>query len=139
MASLHSNAAPEFACGRPPDLGPGSFHAEVMPLLRDLARHRQVVFITGDVGAFAEDGLPLYFEKEPDRDLTWIATGLGDYERDLVLIGNVDERGSLRFEAFHLADGRRSDPAEQGYATWMARFHPSGPPAAILAFLEEIR
>jgi len=83
------------------------FTTEVLPALRELGAKKQVIWFSGDIGC--SHTLPLFYAEEPDVDLTWIATGIGDTEVDSILKVEVDGAGRMTPSVFRL-DGKESKP-----------------------------
>ncbi len=100
----------------------GGFTRDVLPALRALAQTKPVVWFSGDIGTPGR--LPLFWHRESDADLTWIAVGLGDTKDDALLLVDVAPEGRMRFEVLRL-DGQASRPLEQyGLEYWREHFAP---------------
>jgi len=98
----------------------GEFARNVLPLLRELARTKQVVFFSGDIGI--DVSFQLFYHREPDRDLTWIATGFGDTADDVLLQVHASAEGRLTFDVLRM-DGKPSEPIETfGLDFWKEHF-----------------
>ena len=96
------------------------FNEVLLPALRQLASKKQVTWFAGDIGC--AHSLPLFYAREADVDLAWIATGIGDTENDAILRVKVDETGRMRFRV-RRCDGYRSPPLETyGVEFWQAHF-----------------
>lgn len=86
------------------------FVRDVLPLVRELAAHKPVVWMSGDIGV--EGRLPLFHHREEDVDLRYVAVGIGDTADDALLEVFVEPDGALRFEVLRL-DGAPSVPLER--------------------------
>ena len=97
-----------------------SFVNTLLPPLRRLALQKQVIWFSGDIGC--SHTLPLFYEKEPGVDLTWIATGIGDTADDSLLQVEVDQAGRMTPHVVRL-DGTDSNPLSSfGLDYWKAHF-----------------
>jgi len=85
------------------------FNENLLPALRRLAEKKQVTWFAGDIGC--AHSLPLFHAKEEQRDLTFVATGIGDTENDVILRVDVEESGRMAFRVIRL-DGLRSQKLE---------------------------
>jgi hypothetical protein len=85
------------------------FVREVLPSVRALAAHKPVVWMSGDIGI--EGRLPLFFHREADVDLSYVAVGIGDTGDDALLQVFVAPDGALAFGVVRL-DGAPSVPLE---------------------------
>ena len=81
------------------------FNQNLLPALRRLAEKKQVTWFAGDIGC--AHSLPLFYVKEEQRDLTFVATGIGDTENDAILRVDVEESGRMSFRVLRL-DGLRA-------------------------------
>ncbi len=69
------------------------FFIEIEPLLLDLAQSKSVYWISGDIGC--SWSLPLFFEKDSLFNINYVATGIGDTDRDAVIRVDVENSGDL--------------------------------------------
>lgn len=100
----------------------GGFARDVLPALRELARTKPVVWFSGDVGVPGR--LPLFHHREPDADLTWVATGMGDTQDDALVLVDVSPAGRMSFTVMRM-DGQPSRPLEEfGLEHWRKHFSP---------------
>ena len=60
-----------------------NFNNVMIPILADLSKAKNVFWISGDIGSFWS--LPLFYDKDSNTGITFIATGLGDTKNDLIL------------------------------------------------------
>ncbi len=71
------------------------FNSIIIPILKDLGqKDKNVFWISGDIGC--SWSLPLFYDKDNNTDITFIATGLGDTEKDLILKVNINH-GDVNF------------------------------------------
>jgi len=80
----------------------------ILPKLRLLV-NKNVYFVSGDIGHHWS--LPLFYEKEPGSNITYIATGIGDTKRDAILKADVNSSGEVTFTPISLT-GRKIHPVE---------------------------
>jgi hypothetical protein len=78
-----------------------SFTDLILPELFTLSESRSVYLISGDVGC--EWSLPLFYQKDANHDVTYVACGLGESERDAVVKVNVTEEGEVTFTPVSLS------------------------------------
>jgi hypothetical protein len=99
----------------------GSFRRDVLPHLKRLATRKPVVWMAGDIGV--SRSLPLFFHREEDVDLTWIATGMGDTADDVLLRLEAAPTGKIAIEVISL-DGREEKVMleSMGMAFWKQHF-----------------
>jgi len=97
-----------------------NYKDEIEPILFDLANHKRVYWISGDVGTYWS--LPLFYQKVPNHHLTYIAAGIGDTGQDAILQVNVSQSDDVGFAAISLA-GQKVYPVEHyGPAYWQNHF-----------------
>lgn len=75
-----------------------NFNTEVLPLFEGKGDH--VYFFFGDVGA--RDGMQLFYSNEGHH--SYIASGMGGFERDNFLIVNIADDSSIEIEVVYLND-----------------------------------
>jgi hypothetical protein len=80
----HLNARSGYADG-------GNFRSRIEPVLIELSRHKPVYWISGDIGC--SWSLPIFFQKDQSSGVTYIATGIGDTEKDAILQVNIARSG----------------------------------------------
>ena len=98
----------------------GAFVRDVLPALREIAAVKPVVWFSGDVGI--PTTLPLFFHREPDVDLRWVAVGMGNTADDALVQVHAAADGELEFEVMRM-DGRPSKPLEHfGLEYWKKHF-----------------
>lgn len=71
----------------------GVFSQKVEPLLIEAAAHKPLYWFSGDNGP-SWSYSPFYW-KMPDRDITYVASGLGGTERDEILLAKVSPSGAV--------------------------------------------
>lgn len=98
---------------------PGAFERDVEPLLAKTAASKPIYFFSGDVGA--SWSLPLFIDTDVQTDITYIAVGLGDTERDAAVRVSVDDRGRVSIEAVSLA-GQTVTWEDYGLEDWRRYF-----------------
>ena len=71
----------------------------ILPKLKSLV-DKNVYFAGGDVGC--KWSLPLFYEKDPKSNITYIAVGVGDTEKDVVLQAHLSKSGKATFTPISL-------------------------------------
>ena len=100
--------------------GTSNFAADVLPLLRELARDKRVVWFSGDVGV--EDSMSLFWDRDPRTGITFVATGLGGTPHDCLVRVVVPRDGEVELSVVPLADGIEGPISGHGLERWRARF-----------------
>ena len=98
-----------------------NFENDIKPILTDLSEHKAVYWVSGDIGC--SWSLSLFFEKDRNSNVTYIATGIGDTERDAILQVNVSKSGDeVAFTPISLT-GQELQPMEYyGVDYWESHF-----------------
>lgn len=92
----------------------------MLPKLKVLV-NKDVYFVSGDIGCHWS--LPLFYEKEPGSNITYIATGVGDTEKDLILKANVSKSGEVSFIPISLTRQNLSPVEYYGLDYWKGYFN----------------
>ena len=101
----------------PPDYREGFFSGQILPILDEIAAHRPVYWISGDRTAF-----PPFFWKDPERNVTYLATGMRDHPADSIVELRSLASGEIRFRLVSLS-GLDLGPIEQyGPEFWEAYY-----------------
>lgn len=106
--------------------GSSNFFTDFVPLLRDW-KEKGVYVIAGDVGTAWS--LPLFYQKDSATGITFMATGIGDTPKDLILVAHVS-KGQVHFESVPLTtrtpfmgpDGKIMGAGYFGLSSWMKYF-----------------
>jgi hypothetical protein len=94
-----------------------NFKNEIEPVLIDLSRHKAVYWISGDIGC--SWSLPLFFEQNKNSTMTYIATGVGDTEKDVILQVNIGKSGDeVTFTPVSLTGQKMYPVAHYGLKYW---------------------
>lgn len=94
-----------------------NYNRELRPLLLPLARQKQVIWFSDDIGG-ADDPLSLFFHQDSTANLTFVATGLGDTKNDVLIEVAVSHKKGVTLVPFSLS-GHAFEPLEQyGVAHW---------------------
>jgi hypothetical protein len=105
----------------PPDYREGFFTERIQPTLERVAARKPVYWASGDRTSF-----PPFFWKDPERDVTYLATGIKDHPADSIVELQSLPSGQIRFRLVSLA-GIDLGPIEQyGPDFWEAYY--GGPP-----------
>lgn len=94
-----------------PNYRPGKFEALIEPLLAETAAQKPVFWLSGDVGGSAGSFSPFYW-KAPDKDITYVATGVGGTDRDEIIKVEVQSSGEVVLTPVSLV-GKPMGPMEQ--------------------------
>lgn len=98
-----------------------AFKAKLMPLVEAVAAVKPVYWLSGDIGAAWT--LPLFYEKTGSPAVTYLATGLGDAERDVMVRVDVKKKGrEISFTPISLAGGVLAPIESYGTAYWREYF-----------------
>jgi len=79
-----------------------NFNSIIIPILKNLVKDKNVIWISGDIGC--SWSLPLFYDKDNNTGITFIATGLGDTEKDLILKVNI-KHGDVKFSPLSIGAG----------------------------------
>ncbi|MFC1716540.1 metallophosphoesterase family protein [Candidatus Poribacteria bacterium] len=98
-----------------------NFKSEIEPTLIELSKHRSVYWISGDIGC--SWSLPIFYQKDQNSGVTYIATGIGDTVEDAILQVNVAKSGDeVTFIPVSLT-GQEMQPVEHyGLEYWKEHF-----------------
>ena len=88
-----------------------------LPILKTI-QDKQVYLISGDVGAGS--GRNLFYEKDPRSNLTYIATSVGDTDRDLIVKATI-QSGSVSFVPVSLTQKELRPIESYGLDFWTGR------------------
>jgi hypothetical protein len=106
---------PEFHQGKT------DFTRKILPMLKELEEKR-VVLTGGDIGL--ERSFPLFYYEDPTTSVTYVATGIGDTERDCLIRVNVhdDAERNLVFEIIPLTEHPWGPIESYGPDFWKLHF-----------------
>ena len=97
----------------------------ISDLIRNHTNSTPVYWFSGDVGT--EWSFPLFFGKDPDYDLTYVACGLGDSFKDALVEVEVGRDGKVNLTAVSIT-GQPIRPLESyDIAFWEAYFNDAPP------------
>lgn len=97
-----------------------NFQSNIVPILAKLSKGVSVYWVSGDVGC--SWSYPLFCEKEREHDITYIATGVGDTGRDMILLVNVSKVGEVALVPFSLTGERVYPVGHYGVDYWRKQF-----------------
>ncbi len=98
-----------------------NFSENVFPLLKKMSSDKKLFFISGDIGVELKDkrwGLQIFYHKLPNSNITYIANGIGDNYKDVILKINVNENGNAQFNLFPLTDYKWDKIENYGVEFW---------------------
>jgi len=102
-----------------------NFSKIVLPLLEKMAVNKKVFFLSGDIGVALKDkrwGFPLFYSKTNDSGITYLANGIGDNEKDVILKIDVDEYGNVSIQPFPLTPYKWNTIESYGLDFWNSYF-----------------
>jgi hypothetical protein len=74
--------------------------AIILPQLKSLAG-KNVYFVSGDVGCCWS--FPIFYQEDPNSNITYVAVGIGDTQKDLICRVTVNKSGKVIFYPISLA------------------------------------
>ncbi|MCK4533398.1 metallophosphoesterase, partial [bacterium] len=77
--------------------------AIILPQLKSLAG-KNVYFVSGDVGCYWS--LPLFYQKDTTSNITYVAVGIGDTQKDLICRVIVNKSGKVIFSPISLTGAK---------------------------------
>ena len=91
----------------------------ILPQLKGLTG-KKVYFMSGDVGC--SWAISLFYEKDKTSNITYVATGINDIQRDMICQVTVDKSGKVNFSPISLT-GQKLDGIEAyGFGYWKEYF-----------------
>jgi hypothetical protein len=88
-----------------------NFRNDIEPLLIEasLKFRKNIYWLSGDIGCSWT--LPLFYNKDSEHNITYIATGIGDVLHDAIIRVDVDKDGEVKFTPISLT-GQKLEPIE---------------------------
>ena len=77
----------------------------ILPKLKSV-KGKNVYFVSGDIGAGA---FTIFYQDDINSNITYLATGLGDHENDVIIKVRLDRDGNVLFSPISLR-GRKMEP-----------------------------
>lgn len=96
------------------------FHDIILPNLIDLAKNKNVFWISGDIGC--SWSLPLFYDKDKNTGISFIATGIGDTEKDLIVKVEIKD-GTVKFFPVSLTGEELNKIEHYSVKYWLKYFH----------------
>ncbi len=116
----------------------GNFERKVEPALVRLSQYKSVYWVSGDIGC--SWSLPIFFHKDPNADITYIATGIGDTEKDAILQVNVAKSGDeVTFIPISLTGAELQPVEHYGLEYWRDHFGSESRPTWVEKRLRMLR
>lgn len=97
-----------------------NFKSVVMPEIVRLSQTKKIFMVSGDIGV--SWSLPLFYHKDEKYDITYIACGLGDTEKDAVIKVDIKSGGNVTFTPISLTGEKLEKMNHYGISYWMAHF-----------------
>lgn len=91
----------------------------ILPELKCLT-DKNVYFVSGDIGC--DWSLPFFYAKDNNPNITYLATGLGDTEKDMILKINVNEFGAVTFQLISLTAQKLNPVQDYNLNYWKNYF-----------------
>lgn len=101
-----------------------NFLTQIEPLLIPVSKSKAVFWVSGENGAGGS--LPLFYEKDPEHNITYISVGIGDTDKDVLLRCTIDQSGKAAFTPFSLAGQEVLPAAAYGVEYWYAYYKSDG-------------
>jgi len=101
-----------------------NFLAEIEPLLIQVSKTRPVFWVSGENGAGGS--LPLFYEKDPEHNITYIVVGIGNSDKDMLLRCSIDQYRKISFTPVSLAGQEVLPAAAYGVEYWYAHYQSDG-------------
>jgi len=99
---------------------PDSFKASLEPLVFAVAAEKPIFWLSGDIGC--SWSLSLFYWEDPERDVTYLATGLGDTARDAIIEVEVGRSGDVTFTPLSLTGETLEAIDHYGPDYWTSHF-----------------
>ena len=117
-----------------------NFNRDIRPRMREASQKVPIYFFAGDIGAFSNK-IHLFKQKdthEASGELYYLASGLGDFERDAAIVVEVNAEGRATLSGLELATGKTVSLDTFNAAYWEPKVYPKGKmPNIIKPFLEK--
>ncbi len=99
-----------------------NFKNDIKPyLVKSSLTNKAIYWLSGDIGVSWSH--TLFYEKDSEYDITYIATGLGETVRDAIIKVDVDKNGKVKFKPISLT-GQKLQPIEYYNSDyWRSYFH----------------
>jgi hypothetical protein len=96
------------------------FNSIIIPILKNLAKDKNVFWISGDIGS--SWSYPLFYDNDKNTGITFIASGIGDTEKDLILKASIND-GIVKFLPISLTGEKLNNIEHYGVKYWLNYFH----------------
>ena len=97
-----------------------NFYEAILPVLSPLSQSKAVYWISGDIGV--SRSLPVFSDRDPHSNITFLAAGLGDRARDRLLSVTVKKNGAVHVVPISLAGRSAESIAAYGVDYWDAHY-----------------
>ncbi|MHC5062958.1 MAG: metallophosphoesterase family protein [Planctomycetota bacterium] len=102
------------------DWNGGNYASEVLPLLANFARERELTWISGDVGGVARS-FGLFQDYDERHRIRYVASGLGEQAGDNVLTVRVGADGKTQLDRIPLKDPKMKSFSDCDLQAWQDR------------------
>lgn len=97
-----------------------NFKSVVMPEIIRLSQTKKVFMMSGDIGV--SGSLPLFYHEEEKHNITYVACGLGDTEKDAIIKVDITREGEVTFAPISLTDEKLEEINHYGIDYWATYF-----------------
>jgi hypothetical protein len=98
-----------------------NFLTRIEPALIELAKKKPIYWFSGENGPGGS--LPLFYAKDPSHNITYIAVGLGDTEKDILLECRFERSSPIRFTPISLTGHEVKALETYGLNYWKSYYH----------------
>lgn len=99
-----------------------NFREEIRPYLLKLsAEGKSIYWLSGDIGG--SSSYTLFYGRDPDYDITYLATGIGDTENDAIVKVDIGEDREVRFTPLSLTGQKMHAIENYDNTYWKNYFH----------------
>jgi hypothetical protein len=102
-----------------------NFRTAIAPLLIEMSDDKKVFWVSGENGAAGT--LPLFYEQDPENNITYLAVGIGDTDKDALLRCTISPSKEVTFAAMSLT-GHEVPSIDAYDAAYWHRYYRSDEP-----------
>ena len=97
-----------------------NFKSVVMPEIIQLSQTKKVFMMSGDIGV--SRSLPLLYHEDEKHNITYVACGLGDTEKDAIIKVDITREGEVTFAPISLTGEKLEEIDHYGINYWATYF-----------------
>ena len=98
-----------------------NFKSSIMPDITRLAKTKEVYIISGDIGV--KWSLPLFYYEDEKYNISYVACGLGDTDKDAIVQVDILKGGEVTFKPLSLTGQELDDLSYYGTNYWTLYFN----------------